>query len=76
MNHDPSNTQNQPVEPLENPNDDGFVIGTAARDEDPNATTDWNHPDTHADGAVATPVPPNGTPEIDAVPDLDDAAAD
>ncbi|WP_460318186.1 hypothetical protein [Pseudomonas ogarae] len=26
------------------PNDDGFVLGTAGRDEDPNATTDWQHP--------------------------------
>lgn len=25
-----------------NPNDDGFAIGTAGRDEDPNATTDWD----------------------------------
>lgn len=37
----PSN-QDEPVEDLGNPNDDGCVLGTAGRNEDPNATTDWD----------------------------------
>ncbi|AZF26308.1 hypothetical protein [Pseudomonas sp. R2-60-08W] len=74
MNHDPSNSQRRPVEPLDKPNDDGCVIGTAGRDEDPNATTDWDHPDSHATAIEATVTPPNGTPGIDTVPEADDAS--
>lgn len=39
----PSSTET-PLEPDLEPNDDGCVLGTAGRDEDPNATTDWDHP--------------------------------
>lgn len=43
-----------------NPNDDGFVISTAGRDEDPNATTDWDHaPDS---GEAMTPEDTRGLP--------------
>lgn len=37
----PSTTKDKPVEDLGDPNDDGCVLGTAGRDEDPNRTTDW-----------------------------------
>ncbi|AZE88764.1 hypothetical protein [Pseudomonas orientalis] len=76
MKHDPSNTQNRPLEPLDNPNEDGCVIGTAGRDEDPNATTDWAHPERPTVPADATVTPPNGTPGIDAIVQADDADAD
>lgn len=45
MNHDSSNGQDQPFEESPAPNEDGCVLGTAGRNEDPNATTDWDHPD-------------------------------
>jgi hypothetical protein len=35
-------TPDKPIEDLGNPNDDGCVLGTAGRNEDPNATTDWD----------------------------------
>lgn len=76
MKHDPSNTQNLPVQNPAEPNDDGCVIGTAGRDEDPNATTDWNHQGSHATPADATVKPANGTPGIDTVPDSENAGAD
>ena len=34
--------KDEPTEDLSNPNDDGCVLGTAGRNEDPNATTDWD----------------------------------
>jgi hypothetical protein len=40
MNHPSSNDKT--LDDTGNPNDDGFAIGTAGRDEDPNATTDWD----------------------------------
>ncbi|WP_131108270.1 hypothetical protein [Pseudomonas sp. Sample_10] len=42
MKTDPSTDPNKPIKDLGNPNDDGCVIGTAGRNEDPNATTDWD----------------------------------
>lgn len=35
-------TPDTPIEDQSNPNDDGCVLGTAGRNEDPNATTDWD----------------------------------
>ena len=43
-----------------NPNDDGFVIGTAGRDEDPNATTDGQVRRDNED--VMTPEDTRGLP--------------
>ncbi len=43
-----------------NPNDDGFAIGTAGRDEDPNATTDWDVSRDNED--VMTPDDTRGLP--------------
>ncbi|MCF4996570.1 hypothetical protein GIW70_20890 [Pseudomonas syringae] len=43
MKRHPSSITNVPTENLGEPNDDGCVIGTAGRDEDPNAATDWDH---------------------------------
>jgi len=57
------NNPSSPDKPLEknlNPNDDGFVLGTAGRDEDPNATTDWDHA-RHTD-EVMTPADTRGLP--------------
>lgn len=78
MNTDSSNGQELTVDNSPEPNEDGCVLGTAGRDEDPNATTDWDHPDDPNAGQVleppgggnqrdVTPVP-NGTPGIDSVP--------
>jgi len=57
------NNSSRPDTPLEenvNPNDDGFVLGTAGRDEDPNATTDGNRrPES---GEVMTPDDTRGLP--------------
>ncbi|HWH85351.1 MAG TPA: hypothetical protein VNV36_01085 [Pseudomonas sp.] len=39
--NDPS-SKDKALNETVNPNDDGFVLGTAGRDEDPNATTDWD----------------------------------
>lgn len=86
MTHDPSNRQDPPFEkPLE-PNEDGCVLGTAGRNEDPNATTDWDHPDDNAtekmhqqpqsDKARDITPPPNGTPGIDTVPATQNDGAD
>jgi hypothetical protein len=44
----PTSGKTLSVNNIENPNDDGCVLGTAGRDEDPNATTDWDH-DSDAD---------------------------
>jgi len=41
MKTQPTITEERPAEGLGNPNDDGCVLGTAGRDEDPNSTTDW-----------------------------------
>lgn len=78
MNHDSSNGQDQPFEESPAPNEDGCVLGTAGRNEDPNATTDWDHPaDNSAEKSRQPPgsgkareaaLPPNGTPGIDTVP--------
>lgn len=78
MNHDTSNGQDLPPEKSPEPNEDGCVLGTAGRNEDPNATTDWDHPDdTSPERAPEPPtsgknpgvtLPPNGTPGIDTVP--------
>jgi hypothetical protein len=57
----PSSNKNAPVENLGNPNDDGCVLGTAGRDEDPNATTDWDHESDSA-GNVQTPDDAHGMP--------------
>lgn len=76
MKHNPSHPQNRPLESLDKPNEDGCVIGTAGRDEDPNATTDWDHPERQAVPADATATPPNGTPGIDVVAHAEDADAD
>lgn len=35
-------TPDIPIEDQSDPNDDGCVLGTAGRNEDPNATTDWD----------------------------------
>lgn len=37
-----TSTQNLPENDSSHPNDDGCILGTAGRDEDPNATTDWD----------------------------------
>lgn len=42
------------------PNDDGCVLGTAGREEDPNTTTDWQHPGDAND--VLTPEDSRGMP--------------
>ncbi|EJF68218.1 hypothetical protein A462_28345 [Pseudomonas sp. Ag1] len=79
MTNDPSNTESAPVKNPREPNDDGFVVGTAGRDEDPNATTDWDHPDDpqHRKGTDEdSQPPPNGTPGIDIVPGPDNDGAD
>jgi len=55
----PSSTD-KPLEETLNPNDDGFVIGTAGRDEDPNATTDWDH--ARDTDEVMTPADTRGLP--------------
>lgn len=49
MKRHPSSIKEQPAEDLSNPNDDGCVLGTAGRDEDPNATTDWGKKGASAD---------------------------
>jgi hypothetical protein len=46
MKTQPSSTKDRPAEDLGNPNDDGCVLGTAGRDEDPNRTTDGNSKNT------------------------------
>ena len=38
-------TDKSPTGGLENPNDDGCVLGTAGRDEDPNAAPDYGAQD-------------------------------
>jgi hypothetical protein len=79
MKHDPSNTEAAPVKKPQEPNDDGFAVVTAGRDEDPNATTDWDHPDDpqHRKGTLkGTQPPPNGTPGIGIVPGPDNDGAD
>ncbi len=76
MKHEPSNPQNRPVEELGQPNDDGNVLGTAGRDEAPNAATDWDHPGTVRKPGEADVLPPNGTPDIDSVPACDNEHAD
>ncbi|VVP19660.1 hypothetical protein PS865_03797 [Pseudomonas fluorescens] len=48
------------LEQTVNANDDGFAIGTAGRDEDPNATTDWDVSRDHED--VMTPDDTRGLP--------------
>lgn len=58
--HSTSN-QNLPEDDLGPPNDDGCVLGTAGRDEDPNATTDWDHESDSA-GNVLTPEDTRGLP--------------
>lgn len=54
-------TSNLPDNDLGEPNDDGFVLGTAGRDEDPNATTDWDHPKDASEN-VLTPDDKRGMP--------------
>ncbi|WP_434653895.1 hypothetical protein J3P96_25370 [Pseudomonas sp. R3-56] len=46
---------------LDNPNDDGFVLGTAGRDEDPNAATAYATDDRH-DRDELTPEDAHGMP--------------
>jgi hypothetical protein len=43
MKNPPTKNKATTSEDLKNPNDDGCVLGTAGRDEDPNATRDWDH---------------------------------
>ncbi|WP_017529058.1 hypothetical protein [Pseudomonas fluorescens] len=76
MKHEPSNQQYRPVEEAGTPNEDGCVIGTAGRDEDPNATTDWDHPESSPPVGEDSAKPANGTPGIDRVPSSDNDAAD
>jgi hypothetical protein len=61
MKPDPTSTKNSPTNSEGAPNDDGFVLGTAGRDEDPNATTDWNH-DSDATGNNLSPDDARGLP--------------
>jgi hypothetical protein len=69
MKPDPSTTKNEPTRDLNNPNDDGCVLGTAGRDEDPNATTDWDkerNAEDHRQGpndARGMPGYPHETPD-------------
>lgn len=58
MNHDSSNGQDLPPENSPDPNGDGYVLGTAGRNEDPNATTDWFHP--NGTSLQRVPEPPAG----------------
>ncbi|OPA92933.1 hypothetical protein BFW88_10565 [Pseudomonas fluorescens] len=76
MKHDPSHPQQDSHEDLGDPNDDGCLVGTAGREEDPNATTDWDHPDDIDTELEIDVKPPNGTPGIDVVPDADNEGAD
>jgi hypothetical protein len=87
MNHDSTDLEALSSEDGVSPNDDGCVLGTAGRDEDPNATTDWDHPQSAesiektpqqpgTDQAQDVPLPPNGTPGIDTVPIKPDSGAD
>lgn len=57
----PTSTQNLPENDPGLPNDDGCILGTAGRDEDPNATTDWDHESDSA-GNVLTPEDARGLP--------------
>jgi hypothetical protein len=41
-----TSTQNLPENDPSRSNDDGCILGTADRDEDPNATTDWDDEST------------------------------
>ncbi|MHC8333543.1 hypothetical protein [Pseudomonas sp. LB3P25] len=56
-----TSTQNLPENDSSHPNDDGCILGTAGRDEDPNATTDWDHESDSA-GNVLTPEDARGLP--------------
>jgi hypothetical protein len=38
---------------LSNPNDDGFVLGSAGRDEDPNAGANYGIPQRHSDREIS-----------------------
>ena len=60
MNATPHDKTSTPNDELDAPNDDGFVIGTAGREEDPNTTTDWKHPGDAND--VLTPEDSRGMP--------------
>ncbi|KNH28986.1 hypothetical protein ACS77_05445 [Pseudomonas syringae] len=72
MKPDPSTTKNEPTEDLSNPNDDGCVLGTAGRDEDPNTTTDWDkerNAEDHRQGpsdARGMPGYPREAPDVQA----------
>jgi hypothetical protein len=65
-------TQKTPGNDLSNPNDDGCVLGTAGRDEDPNATTDW---DTEIDpmGNAQAAEDARGLPGYPSDPEVDEA---
>ena len=56
----PHDKTSMPNDEFTAPNDDGFVLGTAGRDEDPNTTTDWQHPGDAND--VLTPEDSRGMP--------------
>jgi hypothetical protein len=58
--HSTSN-QNLPENDPSRPNDDGCILGTADRDEDPNATTDRDHEVDSADNGL-TPEDARGLP--------------
>lgn len=72
MKPNPPSTQKKPRSDLSNPNDDGCVLGTAGRDEDPNATTDW---DTEIDSAgnAKTAEDARGLPVYPSDPGVDEA---
>lgn len=61
MKSHPSSTEPSPTDDVVQPNDDGCVLGTAGRDEDPNATTDWDR-DSDSSGTILTPDDAHGLP--------------
>jgi hypothetical protein len=61
MKNHPLSIKKGPIENLGNPNDDGCVLGTAGRDEDPNKTTDWKRK-TDSAGNLQSPDDAHGMP--------------
>jgi len=57
----PSILKGKPDEDLGNPNDDGCVLGTAGRDEDPNQGADYHKPESDPKN-VQTPEDAHGMP--------------
>lgn len=89
MKNDASDTPYRSIVNLDEANEDGCIRGTAGREEDPNATTDWDHPDPAQTSEAArgqrpqpsssktknVKLPANGTPGIDTVPPADISSA-